>query len=123
MEALLLKEDVAPKRMKHPVLIILCAAAIGSGCSALHEQAGGSPQTDQNVLTGGPYSGTRIEELPEPVRAALQKYAPDAEIADIDKTIRNGKEFYEVSFSEPGRNPKVLLSGSGQILSDSRLPR
>jgi hypothetical protein len=78
---------------------------------------GGSPDNDQNVLTGGPMTGTRIADLPQAVRDTLKERVPTAEVADIDKQDRDGKVVYRITLSRPGLQPTLYISEDGHVLS------
>jgi hypothetical protein len=107
--------------MKIQIVCLFAAVGLLAGCAESRQSMGASAENDQNVLTGGPVTGTTLKDLPSPVREALQKQMPRAEVADIDKTTRNGKVVYEISFAEPGKNPKVYISEDGQMLSNSEI--
>jgi uncharacterized membrane protein YkoI len=66
----------------------------------------------------GTATNLRFEELPVAVRKSVRQRVPEAAIADIDKTTRDGQIVYEVSFEEPGKNPKMRVSEDGTILKD-----
>ncbi len=99
--------------MKSRLISLLAATALLNGCA--HMPRGFAGDTDQNVLTGGPVTGTTLDDVPLAVIGALQKKAPHAEVADIDKTIRDGKEVYEISFTEAGKHPTIYISADGQV--------
>jgi uncharacterized membrane protein YkoI len=102
--------------MKRKILCGLAAVALLAGCAEVRKNMGAANENDQNVLTGGPVSGTRLKDLPEPVRDTLKQKVPTAEVADIDKQTQNGKVVYKVSFSEPGKNPTLYVSQDGQVV-------
>ena len=100
-------------------LQLLCVAAIiglTSGCAEFRRNAGASAENDQNVLTGGPITGTRIKDLPAPVQRTLNDRSPSSEIADIDKTTKDGRMVYRIVFSEPGKNPTLFIADDGSIM-------
>ena len=90
--------------------------AMLAGCSEVRKNMGAANENDQNVLTGGPVSGTRLKDLPQPVRESLKQKVATAEVADIDKQTQNGKVVYKISFSEPGKNPTLYISEDGQVV-------
>jgi hypothetical protein len=90
--------------------------AILAGCAEVRKNMGAANENDQNVLTGGPVSGTRLKDLPQPVRDTLKQKVPTAEVADIDKQTQNGKVVYKISFSEAGKNPAMYISQDGQVV-------
>lgn len=105
--------------MKIQFLAPIALVAFAVGCAGPFEPAGAAVDTDKNVLTGGPITGTTIQELPEAVKSTLKQSAPQAEIADIDKATRDGREVFEISFTQPGKNPRLLISQDGTVLPDS----
>lgn len=104
--------------MKTYILGLLVAAGLVTGCTETRQHMGAAAENDHNVLTGGPMTGTTLSDLPQAVRSTLSSQDPNAEIADIDKTTRNGQVVYEISFTEPGKNPKMYITADGQILSN-----
>ena len=78
---------------------------------------GAAVDNDQNVLTGGPIVGTTIQDLPQAVKDTLQQRVPRAEIADIDKTSRNGQTMYEITFTQPRKHPEMDIADDGTVLS------
>jgi hypothetical protein len=104
-------------------LEFVCVAAIfvvASGCAQFRKNAGGTADTDQNVLTGGPVSGTRIKDLPQPVRRVLREKAPRAEVADIAPRSQDGKLVYRIVFSEPARDPTLYIAEDGTIIENMK---
>jgi hypothetical protein len=112
-----------PMSMKTQLLCLLVGAGLLAGCTESRQRVGGAAETDQNVLTGGPITGTTLKDLPQPVRYALQQNAPGAEVADIDHSVRNGQVIYEISFTRPGRNPKIYITRDGEILSSAQIAK
>jgi len=78
----------------------------------------GGASNDQNVLTGGPVTGTTIKDLPQPLKNTLKEKAPTAEIADIDKETQGGQVIYRITFSEPAKNPTMYISQDGAIVQN-----
>ena len=98
------------------LLCAVAAVALVTGCAEMRKDMGASAQNDQNVLTGGPVSGTRLQDLPSSVRQALKERVSSAEVADIDKQDRNGQTVYKISFAQPGKNPALFISADGRIV-------
>lgn len=105
-------------KMKTQILCAIASIALLVGCSEMRKHMGGSAQNDNNVLTGGPVTGTTIKDLPQAVKNTLKEKAPTAEIADIDKESQGGRVIYRITFSEPGKNPPMYLSQDGTIVQD-----
>ena len=108
--------------MKTKTICLFAAAALVGGCAETRQHQGAAVDTDYNVLTGGPVSGTTLQDLPPAVRETLKERAPHAEVVDIDKTTRNGEVVYEISLSGSGWNgwnPKMYITESGKALAGS----
>lgn len=99
------------------ILTFLAAAAIFAGCSETPQYKGAAVDTDQNVLTGGPITGTTIEELPTTVKETLKQRSPHAEIASIGKLRRNGTVIYEISFLNSD-DPDLYVADDGKPLPE-----
>jgi hypothetical protein len=84
----------------------------------MRKHMGGGKDNDNNVLTGGPVTGTTIKDLPQAVKNTLKEKAPTAEIADIDKQSQGGRTIYRITFSEPGTNPTMYISEDGTVVQN-----
>ena len=104
--------------MKTRILYAIASIALLAGCAEMRKHIGGGKDSDQNVLTGGPVTGTTLKDLPEPVRNTLKEKTPNAEIADIDKQSQNGRTVYRITFSEPGKNPTLYIGEDGNIVQN-----
>lgn len=107
--------------MKTQILCAIASAALLVGCSGMRESMGGA-ENDRNVLTGGPVTGTTINDLPQPVKDKLKELAPSAEIADIDKQSQGGRVIYRITFTESGRNPTMYIAQDGTIVQNMPPP-
>jgi Protein of unknown function (DUF2874). len=94
----------------------IAAATMLAGCAEVRKNMGAANENDQNVLTGGPVSGTRVKDLPQAVRETLKQKVPTAEVADIDKQTLNNAVIYKISFSEPGKNPTLYIGADGNVV-------
>jgi len=101
--------------MRFNILALFAAAAMLAGCSDTPQYMGAAVDHDQNVLTGGPITGTTIQDLPAVVKETLKERVPHAEIASISKSHRNGSVVYEISFLNSD-NPEIYLRDDGQVL-------
>lgn len=97
---------------------MIASIAFLVGCAEMRKHMGGGKDNDQNVLTGGPVTGTTIKDLPQPVKNTLKEKAPSAEIADIDKQAQGGRTIYRITFSEPGTNPTMYISEDGTLVQN-----
>ena len=106
--------------MKTQILCALAAVALITGCAETRKNMGAASENDQNVLTGGPVTGTKLKDLPQPVRDTLKERMSTAEIADIDKKTQNGKVVYKISFAEPGKNPSIFIAEDGSVVQNTQ---
>ena len=82
----------------------------------LHIAEDGTVVRTMSEKAGAQPLGTKYSELPAAVQNSIRQYAPNAEIADIDKETRSGRTVYEVQFKEPGKNPKMHFAEDGTLL-------
>src|SRR2546423_724719 len=118
--------------MKLQLFHSLAAVALLAGCMQTPPNQGAAVDNDQNVLTGGPITGTTLKDLPQPVRDTLKRRAPHEEIADIDraqagaaeiediaKSSGPGPTVYEVRFTNPELFPTLYVSPDGSVLTSN----
>src|SRR2546423_833871 len=101
--------------MKNQILCALAVIALATGCAESRKHMGAGNENDQNVLTGGPVTGTTIKDLPKAVKQTLKERFSNAEVADIDKQTKNGRIVYKISFMEPGKNPTIYVAEDGSV--------
>ena len=106
--------------MKTRILWAVAAVALVTGCTEMRKNMGASNENDQNVLTGGPVTGTRLSDLPESVKNTLKERVPTAEVADIDKETLDGQIVYKISFAEPGKNPSIYITQDGKVVQNPK---
>lgn len=70
------------------------------------------------TIEKGTATNLRFEDLPVAVRKAVRERMPETKIADIDKSTRDGQIVYDVSFEEPGKNPKMRVAEDGTVLKE-----
>ena len=104
--------------MKSCLLYLAVLLPLLSGCMTHRHM--GAAEGDHNVLTGGPVTGTRLSDLPQPVRDTLRTRAPSGEVADIDRQNIGGQIAYKISFTDPGKNPALYISQDGKIIQADR---
>src|ERR1043166_3025220 len=97
-------------------LTLATAVALAAGCTDARSVAGAAADNDQNVLTGGPITGTTIKDLPVAVKETLNQHAPHAEIADIDKITRDGQIAYSFSSATRTHKRKRVVPEDGLLL-------
>ena len=86
----------------------MAAGALLAGCATNEERRAGSDSA--------PDVGTRFSDLPAAVQQTVRAQVPNANIDDIDKETRTGRTIYEITFEEPGKNPKMHIAEDGTIL-------
>jgi uncharacterized membrane protein YkoI len=91
---------------------MLCAAV------ALSCVVGCSTDRQKSEADTAPRVGTTLNDLPAAVQAAIRSEAPGAKIDDIDKERRSGRLVYEITFAEPGKNPKLHIAEDGTVLKE-----
>ena len=95
----------------------MAAIALLVSCTETPEkQMGASVDNDQNVLTGGPITGTTIDDLPSTVKETLKERVPHAEIATIEKSRRDGATVYQFDFAEPDKTPTLYVRKDGVVV-------
>jgi len=103
--------------MRFNIFAIVAAVALLAGCSETPQYMGAAVDNDQNVLTGGPITGTTLQDLPTNVKAALKERVPHFEIASITRTRRDGKMVYEFSFLN-SEYPDIYVRDDGKVLPE-----
>jgi len=105
--------------MRIIIVVLMAAAAIFPvGCTETPEgNVGAAVDNDQNVLTGGPITGTTIGDLPVAVKDTLRDRVPRAEIATIEKTRRDGQLVYAFNFVDSDTTPALYVRRDGAVVS------
>jgi hypothetical protein len=96
--------------MKTQIAWMFASAALLVGCTTAEEKYAGS-NTAPNI-------GTKFSELPMAVQRTINERAPGGQIDDIDREERDGTTVYEVTFAEPGLNPKMHITEDGRVVRD-----
>ena len=99
------------------LLSIFAVAALLAGCSETPQFVGDAVDNDQNVLTGGPITGTTIDDLPAAVKQTLKNRTPHAEIVSITKSRRDKSVVYDVTFANSD-TPELYLREDGTVLPE-----
>jgi|SRR6185312_6381383 len=99
------------------LLSILAAVALLASCSETPQYVGAAVDNDQNVLTGGPITGTTLDDLPAAVKQSLRDRVPHAEIVSITKSRRDGSMVYDVSFANSDTR-ELYLRDDGAVLPE-----
>src|SRR6266446_3954781 len=88
--------------MKTHLITLLAATGLLVGCNKSVENA-----------------SQKFNELPPAVQKTVRAQAPNAEIADVNKTTDNGMEIYEIQYREPGAtsNSKMTVGIDGKLVT------
>ncbi len=89
--------------MKHLLTTLAVALTLPLAATAALAQ-----QERQNDL--------RLEDLPQPVREAVQREVGDGTIEDIDRDTERGQTVYEVEFDRDGREYEIEVSPDGTVV-------
>ena len=104
--------------MRFSLLHFFCAAALLlAGCSETPQFQGAAVDNDQNVLTGGPITGTTLDDLPAPVKETLKERVPQAEVVSITRSKRDGKIVYDITLAN-SEIPELYLREDGQVMPE-----
>ena len=101
------------------ILASVAAAVILVGCTETPKNMGAAVDNDQNVMTGGPITGTTIDDLPQAVKDALKLRVPHAEIASIARSRYDRHAVYEFSFLDADSYPPLYLQDDGKVLPET----
>ncbi len=93
------------------------AFVLVTGCAEVRKHAGAPAENDNNVLTGGPVTGTTIQDLPQAVKDTLKQKVPTAEIARIDKQNQNGQIIYKISFAGAAKREVMYIGEDGTVIN------
>jgi len=89
--------------MKKQLLMSFAAAALLTACGTTESKMG---------------MGTSLQDLPQAAQASVQKQIGNAQILDIDKERRTGREVYEITYQDSGgQKQKLHVAADGTILS------
>ena len=89
--------------MKKNLLLSFAAAALLTACGTTESKLG---------------MGARLQDLPQPAQASVQQQIGGAQILDIDKERRSGRDVYEVTYQgNNGVKEKLHVAADGTILS------
>jgi len=102
--------------MRFTLLLFLCAALL-AGCSETPQFQGAAVDNDQNVLTGGPITGTTLDDLPAAVKETLKQRAPWAEVVSITRSKRDGKVVYDITLANSATQ-ELYLREDGLVMPE-----
>ncbi len=92
--------------MKKLYIVLLLGLAVGIVCWAF-----GPSMINARV---------KVEELPDPVKATLDKFiadeAPGAEVEEIEKEVEDGKVVYEIELEVGDKDIELEIAEDGTLL-------
>jgi len=74
------------------------------------------PGAVEKLLTPTGATGTKFSALPEKAQKTIKAQAPDAEIANISRSDKDGRVIYTIEFREPGKNPTIQVAEDGTLV-------
>jgi len=86
--------------------------------SRVHIAQDGSLVVDK-AMKRGTYMGVQLRDTPATVQSTVKRIAGDAEIADVDREMKNGQVVWDVELRQEGLNRHLLIADSGALLDDS----
>jgi len=66
--------------------------------------------------TGSAASGIKMDDLPSNVVETIRHKAPTAEVETLTRLTSEGEVFYNVTFKDPARHPKLLIRDNGRLV-------
>jgi uncharacterized membrane protein YkoI len=102
--------------MKIQMICGMMALGLMVGCATNQDRKADVAMESRADSNKSPSMGTKIEDLPAAVMNTVKAEAPNAKIDDIDKETRTGRVVYEISFAEPGKNPKLHVAEDGSVV-------
>ncbi len=71
------------------------------------------------VLTGGPVSGGKQVELPDPVKKVVHDRAPNGKVSAIHTQTWGNQTVYVISFADEAHYPRLYITADGTVLNQA----
>jgi hypothetical protein len=94
----------------------LYVAADGSVLTSNLTVAVGATVDTIAASTGSAVSGIKMDDLPSNVVETIRHQAPTAEVDTLSRLTSEGEVFYNVTFKDPARHPKLLIRDNGRLV-------
>jgi hypothetical protein len=78
----------------------------------------GAPKDPFAVVSSGPVTGIKLNELPKPALKTITERAPGAQIASINKETWGDRNVFIVSFIDPEHHPRIYITADGKLLNE-----
>jgi hypothetical protein len=89
--------------------------------AAIVETMGGNQRIEMGIRADGSFDEIEFhvpyEDLPEPVRAAMEKLIPGGKVLDAEIEFAKGAKSYEVTKEVDGKEQEVLVDEKGAVLT------
>ena len=72
------------------------------------------------TTSGGAMGGLKLKDVPITVANTVMEKAPSAEIAYINKIYSGNSVYYEISFKNESRFPKLVIAEDGSVVNRLR---
>jgi hypothetical protein len=66
--------------------------------------------------TGSAVSGIKMDDVPSNVVETIRHQAPTAEVDTLSRLTSEGEVFYNVTFKDSARHPKLLIRDNGRLV-------
>jgi hypothetical protein len=104
-------------RFRNPdIYPTLYVASDGSVLTSNLQVAVGASEDTIAASTGSATSGIKLDDLPPNVVGTIRHQAPTAEVAATSRLTSEGVVFYDVSFTDPVHNPKLIIRDDGTLI-------
>jgi ABC-type glycerol-3-phosphate transport system substrate-binding protein len=90
---------------------ILMAGVVALGLSGCASTASKAEDKEGDEIT------VTIDQVPDPVKATLQREAEGANIANVDKETEDEKNIYEADAMIGGKNYEIKVADDGTLVS------
>ena len=78
----------------------------------------GAPKDSYAVVSSGPVTGIKPNELPQPALKTINEKATGAQIASINKETWGDRNIFIVSFIDPEHHPRIYITADGKLLNE-----
>jgi len=78
----------------------------------------GAPKDSFGVVSSGPVTGVKPNELPQPALKTITERAPGAQIASINKETWGDRNVFIVSFIDSEHHPRLYITADGKLLNE-----
>jgi hypothetical protein len=100
----------------HEVYPPLYVASDGSVLTSNLTVAVGASEATIEASTGSGTGSIKMDDLPLKVVEMIRRSAPTAEVDSVSRLTAAGDVFYDVTFKDPVRHPRLLIRDDGRLI-------